>query len=97
MRGGQVDDGGLELLQARDGFRVAGPQQGLEAPAVLDVEAAEGVAGGQLVDLLPVHVPGSPLPLTRVRSRSSPSLALVLTVPRGSPSRVAISACVRPS
>ena len=71
---------------------------GLELGELPAVEGADRVDVRQLEPLLVVHARSVPLrPARMPRRRSSPLRMRVFTVPRGSPSRAAISVCVRPS
>src|SRR5262249_59369372 len=87
----------FEFAERDGGIRILDAQEILEADAIVAVEPAQGVHRREVPDLFAIHVAGSPCPFSAPRSRSRPSRARVLIVPRGSPRRAAISAWVKPS
>ena len=97
MLGGEARQALLAPAQGTQGVRIARAHQRFEPRTLVALARAEGIGGGQLAHLLPLHLPthGSST-LKNPRSRSSPRRIRVFTVPSGSPSRAAISAWVKP-
>ena len=86
------------LADPRGADRAARGEVSLELGELPAVEGADRVDVGLLEPLVVVHARSVPLRAARMpRSRSSPLRMRVFTVPSGSPSRAAISVCVRPS